>query len=113
MDLVALLAESDPERTEAELRRELGEVQEIISWWDSLGRVVALVMIVGGSAGMALVFAFNPKGMMRWPGLSLLIGGAAFLRWANSCNQASSTGSAMHLRPGLRRHLISRNPWLI
>ena len=77
MDLVALLAESDPERTEAELRRELGEVQEIISWWDSLGRVVALVMIVGGSAGMALVFAFNPKGMMRWPGLSLLIGGAA------------------------------------
>ena len=77
MELVALLAESDPERTEAELRRELGEVQEIISWWDSLGRVVALVMIVGGSAGMALVFAFNPKGMMRWPGLSLLIGGAA------------------------------------
>ena len=77
VDLVALIAESDPERTEAELRTELGEVREIISWWDSLGRVVALVMIVGGSVGMALVYAFNPKGMMRWPGLSLLLGGAA------------------------------------
>ena len=77
LDLVAFIAESDPERTEAELRTELGEVREFISWWDSLGRVVALVMIVGGSGAMALVFAFSPKDMMRWPGLSLLIGGAA------------------------------------
>ena len=83
MDLVALVAESDPERTEAGLRTELGEAREIISWWDSLGQVVALVMIVGGSAGMALVFAFNPKGMMRWPGLSLLLGGASTFALGN------------------------------
>ena len=77
VDLVALIADSDPERTEDQLRNELGGVREFIIWWDSLGQIVALVMIAGGSAGVALVFAFNPKSMMRWPGLSLLVGGAA------------------------------------
>ena len=83
VDLVALIADLDPERTEAQLRTALGEVREGIIWWDSLGRIVALVMIVGGSAGIALVFAFNPKGMMRWPGLTLLIGGASTFALGN------------------------------
>ena len=79
LDLIALIGEENSGQTEAELRRNMGEAREFMGWLVSVGRGLSLGLIVGGSALMALVFAFNWGHMMRWPGLALLIGAAATL----------------------------------
>ncbi|MCI0848233.1 MAG: hypothetical protein J4N86_06855 [Chloroflexi bacterium] len=77
-DLIRQLAAWDPDTTEAQLRADLDEGREWVSRARSFGELTTLVMVIGGAIVMGLVFLPTLTGMLRWPGIALLITGAFF-----------------------------------
>lgn len=77
-DLIRQLGEWNPDRSEAQIRADLDEGREWVSRARSFGELTTLVMVIGGAIVMGLVFLPTLTGMLRWPGIALLITGAFF-----------------------------------
>ena len=77
-DLIRQLAEWDDDTTEAELRDDIDEGRRWVSRANNFGELTPLVMFIGGAVLMGLVFFPKLSGMLRWPGIALLITGAFF-----------------------------------
>ena len=77
-DLIHQLAEWSANTTEAEIRAEIDEGRNWISRANSFGDLTSMVMVIGGAVVMGLVFSPGFSGMLRWPGVALLIIGAFF-----------------------------------
>ena len=78
LDLIHQLAEWDDDTTEAEIRDGIEEGRDWISRSTNFGDLTSLIMVIGGAALMGLVFFPRLTGMLRWPGVALLITGVFF-----------------------------------
>ncbi|MCH8297460.1 MAG: hypothetical protein IH873_05285 [Chloroflexi bacterium] len=77
-DLLRQLAEWDPDTTEAEIRDDIDEGRKWVSRANKFGDLTSLLMVIGGAVLMGLVFFPKLSGMLRWPGIALLITGVFF-----------------------------------
>ncbi len=77
-DLIHQIAKWDANTTEAEIRADIDEGREWISRANNLGGLTSLIMVIGGAVVMGLVFSPGLSGMLRWPGVALLITGVFF-----------------------------------
>jgi hypothetical protein len=77
-DLIHQLAEWNDDTTEAEIRDGIEEGRDWISRSLKFGDLTSLIMVIGGAALMGLVFFPRLTGMLRWPGVALLITGVFF-----------------------------------
>ncbi|MDE2861214.1 MAG: hypothetical protein OYI31_08710 [Chloroflexota bacterium] len=79
LDLLAKLAEGSDDLTREDIDEQAEFLRDTVSTASGTGRMVALLVIIVGSLLLAAVYIPNPKGMLRWPGLTLLIGGGVCL----------------------------------
>ena len=77
-DLIRQIAKWDDETTEAQIRTDLGDGRDWISKASNFGDMASLIMVIGGAAAMALIFFPTLGGMLRWPGIALLVTGGFF-----------------------------------
>ena len=77
-DLIRQLAEWDSSTSEAQIRADLDEGREWISRARSFGEVTTLIMVIGGAILMGLVNFPQLTGMLRGPGMALLLTGVVF-----------------------------------
>jgi hypothetical protein len=78
LDLIHQIAEWDDEATEAEIRSDISDGRDWLSSARNFGDLTSLIMVIGGAVLMGLVFFPTLSGMLRWPGIALLITGAFF-----------------------------------
>jgi len=78
LDLIHQIAEWDDDATEAEIRSDISDVRGWLSSASDFGDLTSLIMVIGGAVLMGLVFFPTLSGMLRWPGIALLITGAFF-----------------------------------
>ena len=77
-DLISQIVEWDGDRTESQLRADLAAGRDWISKASNFGDMTSLVMVIGGTAIMGLIFFPTLSGMLRWPGTTLIITGGFF-----------------------------------
>jgi hypothetical protein len=77
-DLISQIVEWDGDRTESQLRADLAGGRDWISKASNFGDMTSLVMVIGGTAIMGLIFFPTLSGMLRWPGTTLIITGGFF-----------------------------------
>ena len=78
LDLVHELAKLD-ESPEQEIRDELADFRGQLNLVDSMSKPVALVVVIVGSVLLGLLYLPNPVGVVRWPGITLLLSGLVCL----------------------------------
>ena len=79
LDLIQRIAEESADFTEEDLQNGAAGMRELLALSNGLGRVVALIAILGGLALLALLHLPKLGQALRWPGVTLLAGGAACL----------------------------------
>ena len=77
-DLMRQIAEWNPDTSEAEIRDDIDEGRRWVVRANNFGELTSLIMVIGGAVLMGLVFFPTLSGMLRWPGIALLITGAFF-----------------------------------
>ena len=78
-DLLEWLAEESEDTTRADIEEQAESLREVVSAANGPGRLIALAMVVLGCLLMAVVHLPNPANMLRWPGITLAIGGGICL----------------------------------
>ncbi|MDA1128688.1 MAG: hypothetical protein O2913_08320 [Chloroflexi bacterium] len=78
LDLIRQLADWDDTTSEADIRSDLDEGRRWVSRAENFGELTTLLMVIGGSILMGLVFYPRLANMLRWPGITLLFTGAVF-----------------------------------
>ena len=78
LDLIQQIGQWNQERSEAQLRDDIDQGRDWIAKASDFGDLTSLLMVIAGSVGMGLVFFPALSGMLRWPGLALLVTGAFF-----------------------------------
>lgn len=78
-DVLEWLAEESGEVTREEIDEQAESLRDVVSAANGPGRIISLMMILLGSLLMAAVHFPKPSGMLRWPGLTLLLGGGVCL----------------------------------
>ena len=79
LDLLEKLAESSDDLTREDIEEWADLLRDAVSAASGTGRMVALLVVIAGSLLLAAVHIRNPTNMLRWPGLSLLLGGGVCL----------------------------------
>ena len=79
LDLIEKMVESSRDLTRDELDAQAEELRDALAFSNGNGRVIALVLIVGGGLLMALMYLPDPGQVLRWPGLTLVLGGGICL----------------------------------
>ena len=79
LDLLEKLAESSDDLTREDIDEQAEFLRDAQSAVSGTWRVVALLVVIAGSLLLAAIHFPNPTGMLRWPGLSLLLGGSVCL----------------------------------
>ncbi|MBC8280841.1 MAG: hypothetical protein H8E48_08665 [Chloroflexi bacterium] len=77
-DLIRQMAEWNDDTTEAQIRADLADGRDWISKASNFGDLASLIMVIGGAAAMGLLFFPTLGGMLRWPGIALLVTGGFF-----------------------------------
>lgn len=88
LDLIQRLAEESADFTEEDIQDGAEGLRQLLRLSNGIGRTVAIVLIVGGAAILALLHLPSPGQAIRWPGVSLLVGGAACLAVGYVINSA-------------------------
>jgi hypothetical protein len=78
LDLIHRITEWNDTISEAELRAELDDGRTWMNRGRKFGKPVALIMVIGGSILMGLVYFPSLAGGLRWPGVTLAITGFVF-----------------------------------
>ncbi len=79
IDLIDQLVDWNDQITEEELRYDLDRTRRFLNGSQNFGKPAALAMLIAGLVLMGLLHYPSLTGAMRWPGLTLLLTGAAFL----------------------------------
>ena len=79
LDLLENLAESSDDLTREDIDESADLLRDALNAVSGTGRVLALLVVIAGSLLLAAVHIPNPTGMLRWTGLSLLLGGGLCL----------------------------------
>ena len=79
LDLIEKLVEESDDFTREELDLQMGDLRDVLSFSNGTGRVISLALIVVGGLLLALVHLPNPAQVLRWPGVSLALGGGVCL----------------------------------
>lgn len=77
-DLIHRITEWNDTVSEADLRSDLDEGRTWMNRGRKFGKPVALIMVIGGSILMGLVYFPSLAGGLRWPGVTLVITGFVF-----------------------------------
>ena len=75
LDLLEKLVENSEDLTRQDIDQQAESLRSTVSTANGSGRIIALVMVIAGSLLLAAVHFPRPAEMLRWPGLSLLMGG--------------------------------------
>ena len=78
-DLLDWLAEESEDTTRADVEEQAASLREVVSAANGPGRLIALAMVVLGCLLMAAVHLPRPAEMLRWPGVTLVVGGGVCL----------------------------------
>ena len=79
LDLLEQFAEHSDDLTRGEIDEQAEFFRESLDTASGTGRVIALVTVIVGSLLLAAVHLPRPTDMLRWPGLTLLLGGSVCL----------------------------------
>ena len=78
-DVLEWLAEESEDLTRDDIEEQAEALRDVVSAANGPGRIISLVMVIVGSLLMAAVHIPKPSEVLRWPGLSLLMGGGVCL----------------------------------
>lgn len=87
-DVLDWLAKESDDLTRRDIEEQAESLRDVVSAANGPGRIISLVMVVLGCLLMALVHLPNPAEMLRWPGISLLMGGGVCLAVGFVANSA-------------------------
>ena len=79
LDLLEEMAEISGDLTRDDIDEWAESIRDAVSAVSGTGGKVALLVVIAGSLLLAAVHIPNPRDMLRWPGLSLLLGGGLCL----------------------------------
>ena len=79
LDLIEKLLEESDNSTREELDLQMEDLRDGLSFSNGTGRVISAALIVVGGLLLALVHLPNPAQVLRWPGVSLAMGGGVCL----------------------------------
>ena len=86
LDLLEQLADDD--LTREDIDESAGLLRDAVNTLSGTWRMVTLLVVVAGSLLLAAAHIPNPTGMLRWPGLTLLLGGVMCLLFGFMLNSA-------------------------
>ena len=75
MDVIATMARNNPEVTEQSLRTDLANLQQLLGRIKTWGKTVALLVGIGASIALFLIYLPSLTNALRWPGLVLFFDG--------------------------------------
>ena len=75
LNLIRVLAETNSDFTEEEIRVEVADAKELIVQYRALGGTLAALMLYGGAILLAVLHLPKLSAAMRWPGIFLLVSG--------------------------------------
>ena len=78
-DLLDWVAEESDDVTREGIDEQAESLRDVVSAANGPGRIIALAMVILGCLVMALVHVPHLADMLRWPGISLLLGGGVCL----------------------------------
>lgn len=78
-DVLGWLAEESEDLTRDDIEEQAEALRDVVSAANGPGRIISLVMVIVGILLMAAVHIPKPAEVLRWPGLSLLMGGGVCL----------------------------------
>ena len=78
-DILDWLAGESEDTSRADIEEQAESLREVVSAANGQGRVISLVMIILGILLMAAVHVPKPAEMLRWPGVTMLMGGGVCL----------------------------------
>ncbi len=99
-DLLDWLAQESEDATRADVEEQAASLREVVSAANGPGRLIALAMVVLGCLLMAVAHLPRPAEMLRWPGITLVMGGGVCLAVGFVLNSAI---------PGQFRDAITRS----
>lgn len=79
LDLLQELADNSEDITRDDIHEQAEALRDSMRTANGPGRIVALVMVIAGSILLAAVYIPKPSDMLRWPGLTLLLGSGVCL----------------------------------
>ncbi|NQW23439.1 MAG: hypothetical protein HQ475_08355 [SAR202 cluster bacterium] len=77
-DLIQQIAKWNPNTSEAQIRSDLDEGRGWLTKARAFGELTTLIMVIGGSVLIGLVYLPSLAGMLRYPGIVLLFTGVVF-----------------------------------
>ena len=78
-DLLEWLAQESEDASRADIEEQAESLRQVVSAANGPGRFIALAMIIVGVLLMAAVHFPRPAEMLRWPGITLVMGGGVCL----------------------------------
>lgn len=78
-DLLEWLAEESDDTSREDIEQQAESLREVVSAANGPWKIIALVIVVLGLLVMAAVHLPRPAEMLRWPGITLVIGGGVCL----------------------------------
>jgi len=75
LNLIQVLAETNSDFTEEQIRVEVADAKELIVQYRALGGTLAGLMLYGGAILLAVLHLPKLSAAMRWPGIFLLVSG--------------------------------------
>ena len=75
LNLIRVLAETNSDYTEEEIRVEVADAKELIVKYRALGGTLAALLLYGGAILLAVLHLPKLSAAMRWPGIFLLVSG--------------------------------------
>ena len=88
LDLLQQLADNSEDVTRDDIHQQAETLRDAMKTANSTGRIVALLMVIVGSILLAAVYLPRPADMLRWPGLTLLLGSGVCLAVGIVANSA-------------------------
>ena len=86
LDLLALAAWQSEDTTKQDILDDAEFLRELVTWSNGPGKVIALIMVLGGLALLVLIHRDDPPAMLRWTGVTLFTGGILCLIMGFSLN---------------------------
>ena len=87
-DVLGWLAGESEDLSRDDIEEQAEALRDVVSGANGPGRIISLVMIIVGSLLMAAVHFPKPAEILRWPGLTLLMGGGVCLAVGSVVNSA-------------------------
>ena len=78
-DLLEWLAKESDDTSRADIEEQAESLREVVTAANGPGRLIALALVVLGALLMAVVHLPRPAEMLRWPGITLVMGGGVCL----------------------------------